>query len=254
MWTVFTIADPSLSMIVNVYKTPKILPNQNLFSILDSSLPKLEEKDIVVVTSKIVSICQGRVVKNTENKHKLIRKEAEKYIEEPTISKFHVTLTIKDGILIANSGIDESNSGGYFVLWPNNPFGEAKKIWQYLKKRDHLKQLGVLITDSRLVPLRWGTLGIALAWCGFQPLKNYIGKPDIFGRYLRVTKQNIVDGLAAAAVSVMGEGDEQTPLAVIENAPVRFSAAKQASVRIHPKDDMFAPLIDSSKWQAGEGD
>lgn len=240
-------------MIIKSYRTEKITPGSNFFSILDSSLPKLQEKDIVVVTSKIVSICQGRVVKNTEDKQTLIRKEAEKYIEEPSISRFHVTLTIKEGILIANSGIDESNAGGYFVLWPKKLFEEARKMWAYLREKHEVKNLGVLITDSRLVPLRWGTLGIGLSWCGFEPLKDYIGTPDIFGRKLRVTKQNLVDGLAAAAVTVMGEGNEQTPLAVIGNAPVRFSAS-QASVRIHPKDDMFAPLIDSSKWQAGGGD
>ncbi|OGG24639.1 hypothetical protein A3A79_05685 [Candidatus Gottesmanbacteria bacterium RIFCSPLOWO2_01_FULL_43_11b] len=239
-------------MTITPYSTSKVVPGNNIFEILDTSLPKLKEKDIVVVTSKIVSICQGRVVKNTVDKQELIRKEAQMYIEEPAISRFHVTLTIKEGILIANSGIDESNSGGYFILWPKEPFKEAQQIWQHVRKKYSIKNLGVIITDSRLVPLRWGTLGIVLSWCGFSPLKDYIGKPDIFGRKLRVTKQNIIDGLAAAAGVVMGEGNEQTPLAIIKNAPVHFlEKPSLPSVHIDLKDDMYAPLINSAKWKRG---
>ncbi len=246
-------------MIVTPYRTRKVLPGENLFNILDSSLPKLHEEDIVIITSKIVSICQGRVVKNdgTVDKRDLIFKEAQKYIEEPSISRFHVTLTIKEGILIANSGIDESNAAGYFVLWPKDVFKVAQEMRQHLRKKHSLKRIGILITDSRLIPLRWGTLGIGLAWCGFEPLKDYIGKPDIFGRKLRVTKQNIVDGLAAAAVTVMGEGNEQTPLSVISNVPfVHFQNRPPAqeeisSMRISLADDMYAPLVNSSKWRSG---
>lgn len=246
-------------MNIKSYRTAKITPGTNLIQTLGSSLPKLQEKDIVVVTSKIVSICQGRVVKNNGmvDKVELIRKEAEKYIEEPSISRFHVTLTIKEGILIANSGIDESNANGFFVLWPRNVFKVTQEIWRHLRNKHSIKQLGVLITDSRLVPLRWGTLGIGLAWCGFEPLKDYIGKPDIFGRILRVTKQNIIDGLAAAAGTVMGEGKEQTPLAIISGTPfVRFQDRPPTkkeidTMRINLSDDMYAPLIDSLKWQRG---
>lgn len=231
-------------MIIKAYKTEKILPGNDIFDILDSSLPKLKEKDIVVITSKIVSICQGRVVKNdgTVDKHDLIRKEADSYIEGSE-SKYDVWMTIKDGILIANAGIDESNGGGYFVLWPREPFKEAQQIWQHLRKKYSVKDLGVLITDSRITPLRWGTLGIGIAWCGFEPLKNYIGTPDIFGRNLRMTKASIVDGLAAAAVLAMGEGNEQTPLAVIREAPVRFAQKLIQTVKISPKDDIFAPIL-----------
>lgn len=246
-------------MIVTSYRTRKILPGENFFNVLDSSLPTLKEKDVVVITSKIVSICQRRVVKNdgAVDKGKLIRKEAEMYIEDPSISRFHVTLTIKEGILIANSGIDESNANGFFVLWPKDVFKVAQEMWQHLKKKHRLKQLGVLITDSRLIPLRWGTLGIGLAWCGFEPLKDYIGKPDIFGRHLRVTKQNIIDGLAAAACSVMGEGNEQTPLVVIGDVTfVQFqnrppTKKEVYAMRIDLTNDMYAPLIDSAKWKHG---
>ncbi len=245
-------------MEIRAYKTPKVVVGDDLLTILDHHIPKIPPKSIVVVTSKIVSICQGRVIKNdgTVNKHELIRKEADQYIDSNE-SRYDVYITIKNDTLIANGGIDESNGGGYFILWPENIQDEAKKIWRHLCKRDGLTHLGVVITDSRATPLRWGTLGVSLAWCGFEPLKNYIGTPDIFGRTLRMTKQSIVDGLAASAVLLMGEGNEQTPLVMIQDVPFvtfRSDAPTQKEIkalRIQPKNDLFAPLIDSPKWKRG---
>ncbi len=240
-------------------KCHKIKVGEDIFKIFDKYLPKLKEKDIVVITSKIISLCQKRVIFNDGkvDKDKLIRKEADWYISDPKLSQYHVTLTIKDGILIASSGIDESNGGGYFVLWPANLAKVTAEIWQYLRKKHQLKHLGVMVTDSRLTPLRWGTIGVGMSWCGFQPLKNYIGEPDIHGRKLRMTKESILDGLAAAANLVMGEGDEQTPLAIISQADfVEFTdkpptAQEIASLQIDRKDDMFSPLTNSPKWQKG---
>ncbi len=245
-------------MIVTAFKTPKVVAGHDLTSILDTHLPLLKEKDIVVVTGKIVSICQGRLVKNdgTIDKHRLIEKESEYYID-PTGSRYDVTLTIKHDILIASAGIDESNGNDYFILWPENPEKTAAEIWQHLRTKHAVSELGVIITDSRTTPLRWGTLGVGLSWCGLEPLKNYIGAPDIFGRNLHMTKLGILDGLAAAAVVVMGEGNEQTPLALIRDVPfVQFQdrpPTKQEveSMRIALADDIYAPLVDSSKWQKG---
>lgn len=246
-------------MDITPIKTEKITPGALLHSILDHYLPPLQEKDIVVVTSKIVSICQGRVIKNDGkvDKYDLIRREAQYYLEEGSFAKYGIILTVKDQTLIASSGIDESNGDGYFVLWPKEPHQVAANIWQYLRKKFNLKSLGVLITDSHTTPLRWGTTGIGLAWCGFQALKDYIGTPDIFGRKLQVTKASILDGLAAAAVVTMGEGNEQTPLALIRRARfVNFmnrppTAREVKSLQISLKQDIYAPLIDSPKWRRG---
>ena len=138
-------------MNVTTYKTSIISVGDNLLSILDQYLPVLQEKDIIVITSKIVSICQGHVVKNdgTVDKHYLIHKEAEYYID-PESTQYDLTLTIKQGMLIASSGIDESNGNKYFILWPADPYDEAIKIWKYLKKKNQLKDLGIFITDSRI--------------------------------------------------------------------------------------------------------
>lgn len=247
-------------MIVTPYKTKAVIVGDALFTILDESLPSLSDGDIVVVTSKIVSICEGAVVKNdgSINKHELIKQEADCWLDVPISQTYDVAITIKEGKLVANSGIDESNGNGFFILWPREPFISASKIWNYLRDKQRVQNLGVIITDSHIMPLQWGTRGRAIAWCGVEPLTNYIDTPDIFGHKLHATKASIIDGLSAAAVTVMGEGNEQTPLAVIKDVPfVTFldhPPVKEEieSLTINPKDDIYSPLLTSVEWKKGK--
>ncbi len=248
-------------MEVTAIKTHPILPGDELLSILDHYLPKLRDGDILAVTSKIVSICEGSTVKNdgSVDKLTLIKQEAHLYLDIPLSKTYGVTITIKDHKLVANSGIDESNGNGYFILWPRDPFASAAVIWTHLRHEYSLNHLGIIITDSHMVPLQWGTRGRAIAWCGFEPLKNYIGTPDIFGKNLHATKASVIDSLAAAAVAVMGEGNEQKPLALIRD----FSLASYVShpptkkeidaLTINPTDDIYAPLLTSVQWKKHNG-
>lgn len=244
-------------MLVSPIHTEAIVVGDDLYATLDRFLPILKERSILIITSKIVSICEGAVVKNdgTSDKHTLIKREADAYLDAPLSQTYGVTITTKDSKLVANAGIDESNGNGYFILWPRDPFLSTATIWEYLRKKYHLTDLGIIITDSHVIPLQWGTRGRALAWCGLEPLKNYIGTPDIFGKNLHATKASIIDGLAAAAVAVMGEGNEQTPLAVIKDIPfVSFvnrppNKKEIESLAIDPKDDVYAPLLTSVQWK-----
>lgn len=246
-------------MTVQAYKTPPVVVGTNLTKLLDSNLPELQEESIVVVTSKIVSICQGRVVKNdgTITKDDLVKKESELLVTK-SLGQYDIYLTVKNNTLIANAGIDESNANGNFILWPDDPPKVAADIWNHLRTTRKLSKLGILITDSYLAPLRWGTRGFGLAWCGFAPLKNYIGEPDIFGHNLRMTQASLLDGLAAAAVVVMGEGREQTPLAVIrelssivwqDQPPTK---EEREALRISIEDDLYSPLLTAADWKKGE--
>lgn len=247
-------------MIIKAFKTSKIKSGDNLFKILDRYLPKLKEKSIVVITSKVVSICQGRIIKHTDKitKDELVKKEADLILPERYV-KYGVRLTITDNNLIASAGIDESNGNGFFILWPKNVMVEAKKIWDYLRNKNKIKNLGIVISDSHGTILRKGLTGFGLAWCGFEPLKDYIGKPDIFGKKLMVTKSNLVDELATAAILVMGEGNEQTPIAVVSDAHfVKFlnrppSKAERNEMIISIDDDIYSALLTSVGWKKGQG-
>jgi dihydrofolate synthase / folylpolyglutamate synthase len=246
-------------MKVIAIRTGKITPGtQSLEQVLDAHIPPLREGSIVAVTSKIVSICEGRVVAvGDREKADLINEEAD-WILPLQQQRYNITLTIRDNILIPTAGIDESNGNGFYVLWPANAQKSANAIRTHLKKRFKLSDIGVIITDSKTLPLRRGTVGTALAASGFKALKDYIGKDDIFGRALKVTKANIMEGLAMAAVLAMGEGNEQTPLAVIDEVPfVEFqkknpTAAELKELKIDRKDDLYAPLLVNAAWKKGK--
>lgn len=243
-------------MIVKEVKTRKFLPpKDNLLELLNESVKSIEENSIVVVTSKVVSIAEGQCIpiKKIKDKDELIIKEADKYIPRDLAPNEWIMHTIKNNLLIASAGIDESNGAGYYILWPKDPQSSAEKIWQFLKNKFKIKNLGVIITDSRLIPLRRGVVGISIGYFGFEPLKDYRGTKDIFGREFKMETLNIVDSLASAAVLEMGEGSEQTPIAIISDIPtIKFSSKSNFSdFEISQKEDMFAPFLSSVKWKKG---
>lgn len=221
--------------------TPIIREGASLEKLIIRAVPKLQDKSILVITSKIVAICQGRVVPNRYGaKTRWIKRESEQAIRTKWCY-----LTLKDGHWCPNAGVDESNADGKLILWPKEPYRVAWDICRFLRKYYHRKNIGVLITDSRSFPLRSGVTGVALGYAGFKGLRSYVGKPDIFGKLLRMTRTNIADSLATAAVLQMGEGNEQTPLALVTDAPVVFTNRRINSreLQIDPKDDMYRPLF-----------
>lgn len=229
-------------------RTRKILPpKDNLYAVFEESLPRLREGDVVVITSKIVAIHQGQciLISDKISKKKLIEQEAELLIPRYEIDGHGYTLTIKNYTLIASAGIDESNANGYYILWPKHPEKAARELCLYLKKKYGLKKLAVIITDSHITPLHLGTTGVAIGFFGLVPLRDYRKKPDIFGRKLKVTRSNLVDGLAAAAVLCMGEGKEQTPIVVVRNCTeIKFTnKATFQNLVIKPEKDLYYPLL-----------
>ena len=92
------------------------------------------------------------------DKKDLVEQEAE-YFLPPEENKYNITLTVKGGLLVPTAGIDESNGNGYYILWPEDPQKTANEVRQYLCKRFSIKKVGVVITDSKTTPLRWGDNG-----------------------------------------------------------------------------------------------
>lgn len=226
-------------------RTPIFYPGHSLSDHIINSCEsrKIPEGSILAITSKIVSLEENRLVsKASITKSELIDREAE-YNLGPI--GYGSILTIKEGLLIASAGIDESNSeSGHYILYPENPFQSAKRLWSALKTQWDLNDFGVLLTDSRTGPLRLGVTGVSLAYWGFSGLENKVGSRDLFDRELQMTKINIADGLASAASLVMGEGNESTPLALINGAQVRFETETDPSeLRIPVEDDLYYPLF-----------
>lgn len=231
-------------------------PQDCLWDALDPVLPQLCDGDVVVITSKVVAIHQGRCVPmaDTRDKEDLVKAEAEVWIPKAS-SRYGITLAIKGGTLIASAGIDASNSNDHFVLWPVAPSEAAAEIGRRFKQRYGLANLGIILTDSHCTPLRRGTTGVSIGFYGFEALRDYRGEPDIFGRLLEVTLSNQVDAMAAAAVGLMGEGAECVPAVVVRGWPrlVFNDTAGQDGFFIPPEEDIFAPLLEAFRSHGRRG-
>lgn len=249
-------------MIVTPIKTHKIThTDTDILKVLDKYVLSLKENSVLAVTSKIISICEGSALKienpiDANFKEKLIWENSEYYLPKAS-SKYNISFTITNNILSASAGVDESNGNGFYILWPKNSQESANKIREYLSGKFGLKNFGVVITDSKTTPLRWGVTGIVLAHSGFLGLKDYTGKPDLFNRPFVYEKLNVADSIASAAVLVMGEGSEQTPLALLEDLQnIDFqkrnpSDEELESLKIEMKDDLFSPFLEKANWQKG---
>ncbi len=224
-------------MQISGIKTKLFKVNDSLYEFIKTHLPKLEEKDILVVTSKIVALAEGRVGK-IEDREKIIHREAIEIIKTPWAD---MTLTNRGWEI--NAGIDESNADNQLILLPADSFVSAEILLEKLKFHYKITNLGVVITDTRSASMRIGTVGRAVGVAGFCPTKSYVGKKDLYGRKSRVTVSNVADALATSAVLVMGEGDEQTPLAIINDAPVNFVSEvltdEEKKLYLSPEEDIF---------------
>ncbi|CAN5653889.1 putative folate metabolism gamma-glutamate ligase [soil metagenome] len=218
---------------------------ESLDEFVISQVPKshVRENMILAVTSKIVSLAEGRLQSRNEiSKSDLIAREAEHSLGEIGYGSI---LTIKEGLFIASAGIDESNSeSGDYILYPENPFDSAKALRDRLATSWQLKNFGVLLTDSHTTPLRLGVTGLSLAYWGFSGLQDRVGSKDLFGRPLQMTKVNVADGLGAAATLMMGESDESRPLACIWDADVEFTTETDPTeLRVALEDDLYYPFF-----------
>lgn len=232
-------------MIVRPIKTKIFTEGEDLVSFITRYFKNIPERSVLVVTSKIVALAEGRTATDDGRitKEKLIKAES-----ELAIATKYTWLTVKDGMVMASAGIDESNANGKFILLPRDSFKSATLLRMTLKKKYGLKHLGVLITDSRTMPLRAGVTGVAVGYAGFCGVKDYRGLPDIFGRKLKFSRVDVADSLAAAAVLEMGEGNECRPLALISEPQIVFkNKINRQELNISLKDDMYGPIFSGIK-------
>ena len=198
---------------------------------------RVESKDIVAVSSKIVGIAENRIryldsikpgskARSLARKHSLTPAFAQAVLDEADLVVGGVKgalLTVKNGDAVANAGIDRKNAPeGAIVLWPRNADLSAKKIRQSIRRKSG-NNVGVVIVDSRVSPLRLGTTGFAIGCAGFEPVEDLRGGVDLFGRRIEITFRAIADGIAASAQFVMGEASDQIPFAIVRDAPVNLS-------------------------------
>ncbi|MDE6432489.1 MAG: coenzyme F420-0:L-glutamate ligase [Opitutales bacterium] len=219
-------------------------PKDDLFSVLDESVSGLTDGDILLIASKVLAIHQGRCIKKGEvDKLNIIQQEADVVfgpVADPCV-------TIKDRAFVPNSGVDESNGCGYYILWPRDVGDLLSEIHSFLCKKNRIKNLGILSVDSRVLPMRTGTVGISQASFGFVPVSSCIGEKDLFGRPMRISQVNIADCLAGISPLLMGEGSESCPFIVARGvAGVQFYL-KAGDLSISSEQDLFSQFLENKK-------
>jgi len=240
-----------------------IRPGDSIVSKFSEALSRrnvrLRDGDIVAMASKAVAIAEGRLrplsqVRPSRRAIGLGRQYSlpPDFVQVVIDEADHVyggvkgaLLTLTNGEATANAGADQKNSPkGLVVLWPANPDISARKI-RVSVSRTFRRRIGVVIVDSRVTPLRLGTVGLALGSSGIEPIKDFREKPDLYGRKARITFHAIADDIASAAHLVMGEGRERTPFVIVRGAPVRLAGNNGRKTRLSVDECLYMSQVSS---------
>ncbi len=207
---------------------------------LEKNGVRMEDGDVLAVSSKYVAGSQGRVVslegvrpypggakisrrfRIPERFAEVIQRESDSVLG----GMAGFVMSAVDGVLAPNAGIDRSNAvGGGVVLYPSSPYQTAEELRRKIFLR-FLVSVGVIVTDSRLMPARVGTVGVAIGCAGIEPVNDMRAQRDLCGNPLKVTIQAVADGLATVANHSMGEGSESRPYVVIKKSDARLTARR----------------------------
>jgi coenzyme F420-0:L-glutamate ligase len=221
-----------------------------LLETLDKNNEELQEGDVLVISTKYISNSQGRIVdlskiKTSEQGLKI----SKKYQLRPEIAEIIIRESEKifggiggfviasaDNIMAPNAGIDKSNAKKEkAILYPQNSYLISEQIRRkiFLKRLIHV---GVILADSRLMPARIGTSGVAVACAGIEPVLDMRAKKDLDDNPLKVTFQAVVDNIATIANYKMGEGSELKPFAIVRDSEVKLTDRK-----ISPSEMAISP-------------
>lgn len=228
-------------MKLTAISTDLFLPQADLSAFIVRHIPQVQEGCVLAVASKLLAYWKGKSIPycGQEQFETFIQQESEWALKTPL-----AWMSIKDGMVMTNAGIDASNADGNLLFLPPNLYALAAQLRCQLQRVWHVKQLGVVITDSMILPLRAGVVAAAVAYAGFKGVRDMRGKKDLFGRALEVTQINVADSLATAAALCMGEGAERQPLCVIEQAPVEFvDEVPSKEIKYSVENDLYTPLF-----------
>lgn len=240
---------------------PLISTGDDLAAIILLSLEatglSLEDGDILIITSKIVSKAEGRWVNLAEvttTKEDLAiadlcgkdpREVAVIMSEAKRVSRYRQNVLIVEhrlGFVCANAGVDHSNTrkgGDWRLLLPENPDQSASEIRRAIQTAAG-KKIGIVISDSHGRPFRMGTVGVAIGSAGLPALRDLRGQPDLFGTALQVTETGFADEIAAAAGLLQGQAGEGRPVVIIRGLTYPLDEAARASDLVRPAElDLF---------------
>ncbi len=222
--------------ITGVPGLPEVSAGSDLAALIAAAVPGLADGDIVVVTSKIISKAEGRIIQ--AGRDQAIDQETVRVVARRGPARIVQT---RHGLVLAAAGVDASNVvPGTVALLPEDPDGSARSLRKGLRDRTGAR-VGVVISDTLGRPWRVGQTDAAIGAAGLVPVHDYRGQPDTFGTPLEVTLAAVADEIAAAADLVKGKATG-IPVAVVRGLAslVTDADGPGAQALIRPAaDDMF---------------
>ena len=219
--------------------------------ILEST--EINDRDIVVFSQKIVSKNEGRILSLSSVVPSLLANGiASSYGKDPRLVELILSeskriVRMEDGIIIvetkhgfvcANAGIDESNvQDGYATLLPDDPDQSANLLRDRIEQKTG-KNIAVIISDTFGRPFRLGQTNVAIGIAGLEPILDYNGKPDTFGKIMQVTAIAVADEICSASELVMGKV-QKCPIVIVRNYNFSSSDAKIQKMLRSDHDDLF---------------
>ena len=219
--------------------------------VLESS--EINDGDILVFSQKIISKNEGRVLNlSSVNPSLLANGIASSYGKDPRLVELILSeskriVRMESGIIIvetnhgfvcANAGIDESNvQEGYATLLPDDPDQSANLLKDRIKQKTG-KNTAVIISDTFGRPFRLGQTDVAIGVAGIEPILDYSGRPDTFGRTMQVTAIAVADEICSASELAMGKV-QKCPVAIVRNYNFSSSTTKIQKMLRSDHDDLF---------------
>ncbi|MCD6243527.1 coenzyme F420-0:L-glutamate ligase [Candidatus Bathyarchaeota archaeon] len=255
---------PKIVNIIGLENFPLVKAGDDLAKIIVETAAKnnvqIENGDIIVVSQKIVSKAEGRIVKISQiNPSEEALKLAEKIQRDPKLIELVLKetrriikaspeiLIVEDkrGLICINAGVDKSNvPRDSYSLLPENPDESARKIKERIAELTG-KNVSVVIGDTFSRPFRRGQVEFAIGIAGIKPFKDYRGQRDLYNNLLRVKNVAIADEIACAAELVMGQAKEAIPVAIIKNLE-RAETSEKSSIKelaISRREDLFKETL-----------
>ncbi|HET7482124.1 MAG TPA: coenzyme F420-0:L-glutamate ligase [Actinomycetota bacterium] len=222
--------------VIPITGVPEVTVGDDVALLIVSALGSdaLENGDVVVVTQKVVSKAEGRLVPAADRRRALeeeskrvLRRSGEMLISET-----------RHGFVCANAGIDASNiEGDNIALLPIDPDASARRIRSRIAHLTNV-DVGVVISDTFGRAWRLGQTDVAIGVAGIEPFVDHRGTHDVQGRELNATRIAVADELAGAAEMVMGKA-ERICAAIVRGAPVTFGRGAAVELVRPPIDDLF---------------
>jgi coenzyme F420-0:L-glutamate ligase/coenzyme F420-1:gamma-L-glutamate ligase len=235
--------------IIPVENLPLITEGDRLAELIVEAAEKqgtpIQERDIVVITHKIVSKTEGNIVNlDSVSPSEKAKEIAQRTGKDPAfveavlgetkeivrIGPNSLITENRNGVISANAGIDKSNVEGEknIALLPRNPDKSAQTIRKDIRRLTN-HEIAVVISDTHGRPLRMGEINVTIGVAGIKPTRDRRGEKDLFGYVLRVKQTAVADELASAAELVIGQANEGVPVAIIRG--YNYQTVENASAR-----------------------